>query len=147
MQEVEALKTTIIENFGTPCAVIDLDIVEANIARAQKRCDEAGVANRPHIKTHKSPSLAKMQISGGATGITCQKLGEAQVMVDAGSSVKQGEVLLTLDTRFAEIELDLIRAEIEVARVRLRDARRKQEEVSRATKSGAALFGNETRAP
>ena len=60
-----------------------------------------------------------------------------EVMVDAGSRVKKGEVLLTLDTRFAEIELDLIRAEIAVARIRLRDAERKQDEVSRATESGA----------
>lgn len=80
----KSLKAAIIENFGTPCPVIDLDVVEANIARAQRLCDEAGVANRPHIKTHKSPILANMQISAGARGITCQKLGEARVMVDAG---------------------------------------------------------------
>ena len=80
----KSLKTEIIENFGTPCPVIDLDIVEDNITRAQKWCDEAGVANRPHIKTHKSPILAKMQIDTGAKGITCQKLGEAEVMADAG---------------------------------------------------------------
>jgi len=44
----------------------------------------AGVANRPHIKTHKSPMLAKLQIAAGANGITCQKLGEAEVMAEAG---------------------------------------------------------------
>ena len=64
--------------------VIDLDRVEANIARVQQLCDKAGVANRPHIKTHKSPVLAKMQVAAGAKGITCQKLGEAEVMVDGG---------------------------------------------------------------
>jgi len=42
------------------------------------------VANRPHIKTHKSPMLAKLQIAAGAKGITCQKLGEAEVMAEAG---------------------------------------------------------------
>lgn len=78
------LKTEIIETYGTPCPVIDLDIVEKNIARAQALCDKAGVANRPHIKTHKSPILAKMQMDAGAIGITCQKLGEAKVMADAG---------------------------------------------------------------
>lgn len=81
-----ALKTSIIENFGTPCAVIDLDVVERNIAKAQTLCDNAGVANRPHIKTHKSPLLAQMQIAAGAQGITCQKLGEADVMANAGIS-------------------------------------------------------------
>ena len=78
------LKDEIIKNFGTPCAVVDLDIVERNIDQAQARCDNAGVINRPHIKTHKSPFLAKMQIAAGAQGITCQKLGEARVMADAG---------------------------------------------------------------
>lgn len=80
----DTLKTEIIETFGTPCPVIDLDVVERNIARAQQRCNDAGVANRPHIKTHKSPRLAKMQIDAGAQGITCQKLGEAEVMAEAG---------------------------------------------------------------
>ena len=55
-----------------PCAVIDMDRVERNIARIQKACDDAGIANRPHIKTHKNPTIAKMQIASGAKGITCQ---------------------------------------------------------------------------
>jgi len=84
MNELDSLKTSIIERFGTPCSVIDLDIVDRNIATAQNRCDNAGVANRPHIKTHKSPVLAKAQIDAGARGITCQKLGEAEIMADAG---------------------------------------------------------------
>lgn len=82
--KITALKTSIIETFGTPCAVVDMDIVERNIAKAQTLCDDAGMANRPHIKTHKSPLLAAMQIDAGAKGITCQKLGEAEVMADAG---------------------------------------------------------------
>lgn len=81
---VDQLKKEIAASFGTPCAVIDLDIVDRNIARIQKICDAAGVKNRPHIKTHKSPTLAKLQLEAGATGVTCQKLGEAEVMVDAG---------------------------------------------------------------
>jgi len=80
----EKLKDEIIKTFGTPCAVVDLNVVDQNIARAQLLCDKAGVANRPHIKTHKSPFFAKMQIAAGAKGITCQKLGEARVMAEAG---------------------------------------------------------------
>jgi D-serine deaminase-like pyridoxal phosphate-dependent protein len=80
----DTLKIKIAREFGTPAVVIDLDRVEANIARVQRLCDQAGVANRPHIKTHKSPALAKMQVAAGARGITCQKLGEAEVMVDGG---------------------------------------------------------------
>ena len=80
----ESLKQDIIEQFGTPCAVIDLDVVDRNIAHLQSLCDKAGLANRPHIKTHKSPVLARRQLEAGAIGITCQKLGEAEVMAEAG---------------------------------------------------------------
>jgi D-serine deaminase-like pyridoxal phosphate-dependent protein len=78
------LAAKIAREYGTPCAVIDMDRVERNIARVQVACDKAGVANRPHIKTHKSPMLAQMQIAAGARGITCQKIGEAEVMAEAG---------------------------------------------------------------
>lgn len=81
---IDQLKSDIARDFGTPAVVIDLDVVERNIARVQQLCDAAGVANRPHIKTHKIPALARMQIAAGARGITCQKLGEAEVMADAG---------------------------------------------------------------
>src|SRR6201985_3852646 len=82
------LAAKIAREYGTPAAVIDMDKVETKfartVARIQASCDAAGVANRPHIKTHKSPMLAKLQITAGAKGITCQKLGEAEVMADAG---------------------------------------------------------------
>src|ERR1043165_3658773 len=78
------LAAKIARDYGTPAAVIDMDRVERNIARIQAACDAAGVANRPHIKTHKSPMLAKLPTAAGAKGITCQKLGEAEVMADAG---------------------------------------------------------------
>src|SRR6516165_3023538 len=78
------LATKIAREYGTPCAVIDMDKVERNIARIQAACEAAGVTNRPHIKTHKSPLLAGMQIAAGAKGITCQKIGEAEVMAEAG---------------------------------------------------------------
>src|ERR1700747_1128115 len=74
----------IARDYGTPCAVIKMKKIERNIARVQAACDAAGVANRPHIKTHKSPMLAKLQIEAGAKGITSQKLGEAEVMAEAG---------------------------------------------------------------
>ena len=60
-----------------------------------------------------------------------------KVLVDAGSRVEKGEALLTLDTRLAEIELDLIRADIETAKVQLEDAEREREEVRKLTSSGA----------
>lgn len=78
------LARKIARDYGTPAVVIDMDVVERNIARVQAQCDAAGVANRPHIKTHKSPYLAKLQHDAGARGITCQKLGEAEIMADGG---------------------------------------------------------------
>ena len=73
-----------IEELDTPIALVDLDRVERNLGRWQRFCDEHGLANRPHIKTHKLPMIAKMQMELGAKGIACQKLGEAEVMADAG---------------------------------------------------------------
>jgi D-serine deaminase-like pyridoxal phosphate-dependent protein len=68
----------------TPMPVVDLAIVEANLKRMQAYCDEHGLKLRPHIKTHKIPDLAHRQLALGAVGITCQKIGEAEVMADAG---------------------------------------------------------------
>lgn len=75
---------TTIAELETPCVLIDLDRVEANLARAQAHADANGYKLRPHIKTHKLPRFAGRQVALGAVGITCQKLGEAEVMADAG---------------------------------------------------------------
>jgi D-serine deaminase-like pyridoxal phosphate-dependent protein len=73
-----------LDDLDTPVATVDLDAVERNIARLQMYCDEHGFALRPHVKTHKLPQLAHMQVEAGAVGICCQKLGEAEVMAAAG---------------------------------------------------------------
>jgi D-serine deaminase-like pyridoxal phosphate-dependent protein len=68
----------------TPVVLIDVDRADANLRRAQAYADAHGLRLRPHIKTHKLPYFAHRQIELGAVGITCQKLGEAEVMADAG---------------------------------------------------------------
>lgn len=68
-----------IEDVETPAVLIDLDIVEANILRAQRQFDVLGKGFRPHIKTHKIPYLARLQMRAGAVGIACQKISEAEV--------------------------------------------------------------------
>jgi len=73
-----------IDQVDTPAVLVDLDRVEANIARLQHYLDVHSIANRPHIKTHKIPALARAQLDAGAVGIACQKVSEAEVMVDAG---------------------------------------------------------------
>ncbi len=66
----------------TPCMVVDADILQRNIDEMQAFANTHGVALRPHIKTHKTPEIARMQIAAGAVGLTCAKLGEAEVMAD-----------------------------------------------------------------
>jgi D-serine deaminase-like pyridoxal phosphate-dependent protein len=73
-----------IEDLDTPALIADLDVVERNAVRMQARCDELALALRPHVKTHKLPALAHLQMRTGAVGIACQKLGEAEVMAAAG---------------------------------------------------------------
>src|SRR3954447_7396612 len=73
-----------LSELDTPVLTVDLDAVERNITRMQGYCDGHGLALRPHVKTHKLPEVARLQLAAGAYGITCQKLGEAEVFVDAG---------------------------------------------------------------
>ena len=72
------------KDLDTPSLVIDIDIMERNIAAMQARCNAQGINFRPHIKTHKTPEIAQMQIDAGAVGIACQKVTEAEVFADAG---------------------------------------------------------------
>ncbi|MBU1306237.1 MAG: D-TA family PLP-dependent enzyme [Alphaproteobacteria bacterium] len=75
---------TDISALDTPAVLIDIDRVEANLARTQSYADSHGLRLRPHIKTHKLPRFAKRAMELGAVGITVQKLGEAEVFADAG---------------------------------------------------------------
>jgi D-serine deaminase-like pyridoxal phosphate-dependent protein len=73
-----------IHDLETPSVLIDLDRMEWNIARMQEYCDEHGLALRPHVKTHKIPDIARIQVEAGAVGIACQKVSEAEVFAEAG---------------------------------------------------------------
>jgi D-serine deaminase-like pyridoxal phosphate-dependent protein len=68
----------------TPALVVDLDALDANIAAMAARAKAAGVALRPHAKTHKSAFVARRQIEAGAVGVCCAKLGEAEALHAAG---------------------------------------------------------------
>jgi 3-oxoacyl-[acyl-carrier protein] reductase len=68
----------------TPALVVDLDALDRNIARMASRAATAGIALRPHAKTHKSAFIADRQIAAGAVGICCAKLGEAEALASAG---------------------------------------------------------------
>jgi D-serine deaminase-like pyridoxal phosphate-dependent protein len=71
-------------DLDTPALTVDLDILERNIHNMAEKCRELDIALRVHIKTHKTPEIAHQQIAAGAIGIACQKLGEAEVMAEAG---------------------------------------------------------------
>ena len=68
----------------TPTLVVFVDRVVANISRLQADLDARGIALRPHVKTHKSVRIARMQLDAGARGLTVGTLGEAEVMASAG---------------------------------------------------------------
>ena len=65
MTSLDKLKSSIISQFGTPCSVIDLDVMEKNILRAQKICDAAGVANRGRVHARELPRALKKQLASG----------------------------------------------------------------------------------
>src|SRR3989442_15799886 len=69
----------------TPQVLIDHPRLVRNIQTAQTLATSAGLKLRPHAKTHKSPVIASWQIEGGAVGVCCAKLGEAEVFVAAGT--------------------------------------------------------------
>lgn len=88
--QLEPLDRTL-DTLETPAVLIDADIADANLLRWQQRCDDLGIANRPHIKTHRSVAWARRQLQLGACGITVQTVGEAEVMANGGIT----DILLT----------------------------------------------------
>ncbi|MEA2383818.1 MAG: hypothetical protein QOH72_3789 [Solirubrobacteraceae bacterium] len=71
----------------TPLVEVDIAAVERNIARMQRYCDAHGLRLWAHSKTHKLPQIAARQIAGGAAGVVCQKLGEAEVMAGEADDI------------------------------------------------------------
>lgn len=72
------------EAIDTPSLVIDLDALDRNIKRMADFFATVPANLRPHSKTHKTPIISRKQIEAGAKGITCAKVGEAEVMVQGG---------------------------------------------------------------
>ena len=68
----------------TPAVVIDLDTAARNVRAMARQAQACGLSHRPHIKTHRCSELARLQVAAGCRGVTTAKLGEAEVMADAG---------------------------------------------------------------
>ena len=73
-----------IQELDTPALLLDLDAFQRNVAKMAQFFDDKPSALRPHAKTHKCPQVALRQLEAGAIGITCAKVGEAEVMAQAG---------------------------------------------------------------
>lgn len=73
-----------VTSLSTPALVVDLDVFEANVAAMAALIRGTGKTVRPHVKTHRTPELARRQLGGPAVGITCATVGEAEAMVEAG---------------------------------------------------------------
>lgn len=73
-----------VTSVDTPALVVDLDVLDGNIARIAGACRDAGVAWRPHVKGIKVPQIIERCITAGAIGVTCAKVSEAEVFAAAG---------------------------------------------------------------
>lgn len=71
-------------SLDTPALLIDLPALKRNIARMAELARSRGIGLRPHVKSHKSVEIARVQIEAGALGVCCATLGEAEVMIEAG---------------------------------------------------------------
>jgi D-serine deaminase-like pyridoxal phosphate-dependent protein len=80
-----------IDELDTPSVIVDLDVFERNVRTCLTRL--AGVNVRPHLKTAKSPEVARLLIDGGARGVCVAKLSEAEVMLAGGID----DVLITTE--------------------------------------------------
>jgi D-serine deaminase-like pyridoxal phosphate-dependent protein len=101
-----------LDQVDTPALLIDLDAFERNLKRMADFAAHAGVRLRAHAKTHKSPAIAARQVALGAVGVCCQKVSEAEVMVDGGI----GDVLVSNEVAGAA-KLDRLAALAQRARI------------------------------
>lgn len=68
----------------TPRLLVDYQRLQSNLHRMQAVCNQNGIELWPHIKTHKMAEVARMQLAGGAAGLVCAKIGEAEAMLSSG---------------------------------------------------------------
>lgn len=80
----DPLKNDLFDSLPTPTVLVDRDKLAGNIARMQAVCDAGEVDLWPHIKTHKTVEIARLQLAAGARGLTCAKIGEAEALLPSG---------------------------------------------------------------
>lgn len=95
-----------LDTIDTPAVLVDMCVVRKNILRFQQLADSIGMKVRPHIKTHKLAQVTRMQLAAGAIGITCQKVSEAEAMLEACPEI--ADLLITYNILGAD-KLDRLR--------------------------------------
>lgn len=76
---------TVPEEIDTPEILIDRNVLERNIKRMATAVHAKGLQLRPHVKTHKIPEIAALQLAAGAVGLTAATIGEAEVFIEHGA--------------------------------------------------------------
>ncbi len=126
-----------VQGLDTPALLIDLDVLESNIERMAAFFRDKRAHVRPHVKSHKIPEIARMQVAAGAPGVCAAKVGEAEAMVDGGI----GDVLVANqvigDTKIARLVALAERARVGVAV----DNAENVAALSRAAKAKGVTFG------
>jgi len=84
MQSFQAVLAALGDRVSTPAPVVLIDVVEENVRRMQAFADAHGKALRPHVKTHKSVEIGRLQLDAGAIGLTAGNLSEAEIFAEAG---------------------------------------------------------------
>jgi D-serine deaminase-like pyridoxal phosphate-dependent protein len=82
--ELPAASGLSVLTLDTPALLVDLDVMERNIATIASICRANGIGWRPHVKGQKTVEIVRKELAAGAIGITCAKLGEAEVFAAAG---------------------------------------------------------------
>jgi D-serine deaminase-like pyridoxal phosphate-dependent protein len=125
-----------VDQLETPAVVVDLDVLEANIARFAIYAQNHRLHLRPHTKTHKIPAIAQMQLASGSHGITVAKTGEAEVMAESGL----GNILLAYPI-FGEKKLSRLAALTLKTKITLAiDSPTTAEALSQAAQSAGSSF-------
>lgn len=73
-----------LSELDTPALLVDLEVLDRNLARMADAAAGQGVSLRPHFKAHRLPEICRRQIALGAHGITCAKLAEAECLAELG---------------------------------------------------------------
>jgi len=125
----------------TPALTIDLDVLERNLDRVAEYCRSHNIGLRPHTKTHKSLEVARLQLSRGAIGLTVAKVGEAEVMANAGLGTGPEDILVAYPI-FGIEKLRRLATLAETRRILLSlDNEATAEGLSRAASEAGVSFG------